>query len=505
MRIFTLILVFSFFNSGLAQNHTAVFNHSKDIGEPAIKGSVTYDKESQLYTLRGAGNNIWFDSDEFFYLYKEIEGDFIITANFKLPQGDGDPHRKTGIMIRESDAQDAAHASAVLHGDGLTSMQWRSTRGEEMGEANESRAPKYNYQTLQLERSGKTVIMRAAHWGESLQKIGTREFEDLAGNVLVGLFINSHDPKLTEQAYAWNVRMDKPVSDTYDPYEEGWIGCRLETIDIETGNRKVVFTKDDRFEAPNWMPNGKELLFNMDGSLYTIPVKGGEPSKLNTGFADNLNNDHGISFNGELLAISHSPEGEGSAVYVLPLAGGEPRRVTEKTPSYWHGWAPNNKEVVYVATRAGDPTYDIYKKDISGGEEIKLTNTKENEHVDGCEYSPDGEYIYYNGSASGTMQIWRMKPDGSDKEQITYDANNDWFPHISPDGKWIAYISFPAEIPVNDHPSFKRVTLNIIPANGGAPRVIAYLYGGQGTINVPSWSPDSKYLAFVSNSGTRKD
>ncbi|MCP9199557.1 DUF5050 domain-containing protein [Gramella sp. GC03-9] len=505
MRIFNLIFVFCFFKLSLAQNDTGIFQNIKDIGEPAIKGSAVYDEENQVYTLSGAGNNIWFDSDEFNYLYNEQDGDFIITANFRFLDEGGDPHRKTGIMIRESDDENAAHVSAVLHGDGLTSMQWRSALGEDMTESNEIKAPKYSYQTLQLERTGKKLIMRAAHWGEPLQKIGTRELENLSGKVLVGLFINSHNPELTEQASAWNVRIDKPVSDTYNPYEQGWLGCRLETIDIETGNRKVIFTKDDRFEAPNWMPNGEELLFNMDGSLYTIPVAGGKPSKLNTGFADNLNNDHGISFNGEMLAISHSPQGEGSAVYVLPLAGGEPQRVTEKTPSYWHGWAPNNREVVYVATRDGDPTYDIYKKDINGGEEVKLTNTKENEHVDGCEYSPDGKYIYYNGSASGSMQIWRMKPDGSDKEQITFDANNDWFPHISPDGKWIAYISFPAEIPVNDHPSFKRVTLNIIPADGGAPRVIAYLYGGQGTINVPSWSPDSKHFAFVSNSGSRKE
>jgi Tol biopolymer transport system component len=343
--------------------------------------------------------------------------------------------------------------------------------------------------------------MRAAHWGEPLQKIGSKKIENLTGKVLVGLFINSHDPDSMEEAKAWNVRIDKPVPEAYDPGKEGWIGCRLETINIKDGMRKVIYTKNDRFEAPNWMPNGEKLLFNMEGSLYTIPVNGGTPIKLNTGFADNLNNDHGISFDGELLAISHSPKGESSAVYVLPLEGGTPERITEKTPSYWHGWAANNEEVVYVATREGNPTYDIYKKSIHGGEEIMLTDTQEGEHVDGCEYSPDGEYIYYNGSASGTMQIWRMKPDGSEKEQITFDANNDWFPHISPDGKWIAYISFSAEIPVNDHPSYKNVTLNIMPTSGGAPKVIAYLYGGQGTINVPSWSPDSKQLAFVSNSG----
>ena len=194
--------------------------------------------------------------------------------------------------------------------------------------------------------------------------------------------------------------------------------------------------------------------------------------------------------------------GGGSSVYVLPIGGGEPKLLTEETPSYLHGWAPNNKEVVYVATRADNPTYDIYKKSIDGkSKEIMLTNTGKGEHVDGCEYSPDGKYIYYNGSKSGTMQLWRMKPDGSGSEQLTFDQYNNWFPHISPDGKWIVYISFPYDIPVNSHPSYKRVTLKLMPTSGGAPKVIAYLYGGQGTINVPSWSPDSKSIPFVSNSG----
>jgi len=216
------------------------------------------------------------------------------------------------------------------------------------------------------------------------------------------------------------------------------------------------------------------------------------------------NNDHGISFNGELLAVSSSKpgvQGGGSAVFIVPLKGGEPRMITEETPSYWHGWAPNNKEVVYVAQRGGKNIYNIYRNSIKGGKETALTNIGEGEHVDGCEYSPDGKYIYYNGSHTGNMHLWRMKADGSDREQLTFDENRNWFPHISPDGKWIAFISFPPDIEINSHPSYKRVTLKLMPASGGEPKVIAYLYGGQGTINVPSWSPDSKQIAFVSNSG----
>ncbi len=488
-----------------AQNSkTGIFQKSSDIGEPKIKGSASYDPTDQSYTLEGSGYNIWFERDEFHYLFNSIKGDFIITANFGFVGEGTDPHRKVGLMIRESEDDRAAHISATLHGDGLTVLQWRELRGAFMRDPDdEIFTPKSGYNIMQIERKEDEFIMRAAHDGEPLQLIGCHKMA-FGDSAMVGLFINSHNEEVSEQAKVWNVRIDQPVADGYNPGREGYLGCRLETMDVFTGKRKVIFEKDDRFEAPNWMPDGKRLLFNMDGSLYTIPVDGGEINKLNTGFADRNNNDHGISFNGKLLAISHHRQdltGGGSTVYVLPLEGGEPKQVTEETPSYWHGWAPNNKDVVYVGMRGDKGTYDIYKKNIENGPEIALTDTKPGEHVDGSEYSPDGKFIYYNGSQSGTMQIWRMKPDGSGKEQITSDEKNNWFPHISPDGKWIAYISFPADIPVNDHPSYKRVELKLMPSSGGAPKVIAYLYGGQGTINVNSWSPDSKSISFVSNSG----
>jgi TolB protein len=482
-----------------------IFRFNEDVGNPKKAGSAVYNPADQSYNITGGGYNIWFARDEFHYLYNKIKGDFILTANFEFVGKGKVNHRKTGWMIRATTEDKAPHITATLHGDGLTVLQWRGESGAAMRDPqDELFADTSWYSIIQVERSGKNIIMRGAHPGQPFQTIGSHVMENLPDEVLAGLFMCSHDPDVVEEARIWNVRIDKPVADNYDPGKSGYLGCRLETMNVTDGKRIVIYEKPGRFEAPNWMPDGKKLLFNMDGLLWTIPVTGGEPAKLNTGSVVHNNNDHGISFDGKMLAVSSHREGlagGGSTVYVLPLTGGEPKMVTEFTPSYFHGWSPDNKEVVYVAQRNNVPIYNIYRNSIKGGREVALTNNKSGEHVDGCEYSPDGKYIYYNGSHTGTMQLWRIKPDGSGREQLTNDEYNNWFPHISPDGKWIAFISFGQDVSPNDHPSYKRVMLRLMPVSGGKPTTIAYLYGGQGTINVPSWSPDSKQISFVSNSG----
>jgi Tol biopolymer transport system component len=504
MKLYLLMCALVLSISLQAQNNLGVFSTSEDIGNPKIKGSASYNSTEQSYAIKGAGYNVWFARDEFHYAYRKISGDFIITAEFELIGKGVTAHRKTGWMIRPSTGEDDMHITGTLHGDGLTVMQWRTAKGKEMRDPeDEFFSPKNNYSIIRMERTGKTISMLAAHPGEPLQLIGSYTPENLPDEVLVGVFVAAHNADALEEAKVWNVRIDKPVADDYNPNRTRFLGTRMEIVNVADGKRKIIHEHTGRFEAPNWMPDGKKLLFNQDGSLWTIPIEGGTPQKLNTDFADRNNNDHGISFDGKMLAISHHRQGlpgGGSTVYVLPLAGGALKQITEKTPSYWHGWSSDGKFVYYVAQREGSPSYNIYKAAVAGGDEIRLTNNI-NTHADGPEGSPDGKYIYYNANPTGTMQIWRMKPDGTGQQQLTFDEYNNWFPHISPDGKWMAIISFPATINPNDHPSYKRVMLRLMPlTQPGAPKVIAYLYGGQGTINVPSWSPDSKSLAFVSNS-----
>src|SRR5277367_3510800 len=268
---------------------------------------------------------------------------------------------------------------------------------------------------------------------------------------------------------------------------------RLETIDIATKTRKTVYVVPERFEAPNWTHDGAFFLFNQDGRIYRLPIAGGKPEAIDTGFAIRCNNDHGISPDGKFVAISdQSKEDHKSIVYIVPFDGGAPRRLTQNSPSYWHGWSPDGGTLAFVGERNGN--FDIYSIPFAGGQETRLTTAEGLD--DGPEYTPDGKYIYFNSVRTGVVQIWRMRPDGSEQEQITHDDSNDWFPHISPDGKWMVILSFDKS--VTGHPPNKDVTLRLMSLQDGKISVLAKLFGGQGTINVPSWAPDSKRLAFVS-------
>lgn len=268
----------------------------------------------------------------------------------------------------------------------------------------------------------------------------------------------------------------------------------LEIIDIFSLERDTVYHTQNHIEAPNWSPDGKILIYNSKGLLYRFPLESKKPEVIPTDFANRINNDHGISPDGSQLVISDQTETGKSLIYSLPIEGGVPKNITPVGPSYWHGWSPDGKTLAYCAERNGN--YDIYSIPLEGGTEIRLTSSEGLD--DGPDYSPDGNYIYFNSERTGTMQIWRMKPEGSDQEQITTDKYNDWFAHPSPDGKWIVYVSFDTDVPANKHPANKNVQLRLMNLETQEVKTLAKLFGGQGTINVPSWSPDSKKVAFVS-------
>ena len=492
------------------------FEAHGDVGQPAIAGYATWNAASQVYTLSAGGVNIWGKRDEFHFAYRRMKGDFIVQARVAFVGTGVDPHRKAGIMARTSIADvDSAYVDGVIHGDGLTSLQYRKARGEDTAQFEMTAAK--GADVIQLERRGNTFIFSAARFGEPFVVQEYKEAGGVPEEAYVGLFLSSHNPDVKETAIFRDVRVIKPVKVGFQPYRD-YIGSRLETLNVTSGHRTMIWSSRVPFEAPNWLPDGSALIYNASGGdpatrgrLWKFDLTTRTPALIDTGFAIRNNNDHVLSFDGTQLAISDQSTDQGqSTIFTLPTRGGLPKRITPLTPSYMHGWTPDGKWLVYTGGRVPprskgeggkDNEYDIYKIASDGsGKEINLTNSPGLD--DGPELSPDGKWIYFNSVRSGQMQIWRMTPDGKNQERVTQDhAFNDWFPHFSPDGKWIVIISYGLDIAPTDHPYYKHCYLRIMPADGSAPpKVIAYVYGGQGTINVPSWSPDGTHVAFVSNS-----
>ncbi len=480
-------------SSTFSQAQLGIFDGHIDIGTKVKTGTATYIPETQQYVISGAGYNVWFDHDEFHFLYKKMKGDFILYARAEFVGWSGvEQHRKVGWMVRSGLESNSAHVNAVVHGDGLTSLQFRRTPG---AITEEMKSLVTHANIIQLERTGNSFTMRAAKFGEPFITVQVSDIS-LGEEVYVGLFVGSHNADVTETGVFSDVSITVPAHAGLVQYRE-YLGSTIEILEVASGKREIVYTSSKSLQAPNWTPDGKSLLYNSEGLIYSFDLGTRQPTLVPTDEVKNNNNDHVLSFDGKMLGLSSGVQAlGGSIIYTVPVSGGTPKQVTPRGPSYLHGWSPDGKQLVFTAQR--NDKFDIYAIPASGGPEIQLTSA--NGLDDGPEFTPDGRYIYFNSSRSGTMQIWRMKPAGSDQESVTNSEFYDWFPHISPDGKWIAFISFlKEEVKVEDHPFYKHVYLRLMPIGGGQPKIIAYVYGGQGTINTPSWSPDSKRLAFISN------
>jgi Tol biopolymer transport system component len=275
----------------------------------------------------------------------------------------------------------------------------------------------------------------------------------------------------------------------------------LEVLDVQKGERTVLKEFPYLIEAPNWSVDGKWIIYNSSGLIYKLAADGkGEVGLINTEYVVRCNNDHVLSTDGKSIAVSSSPSPTGgtSLIYTLPLEGGTPKLITPWGPSYLHGWSPDGKTLAYCAFRSVAEGADIYTISVNGGEETRLTTAEGLD--DGPEYSPDGKHIWFNSVRTGLMQVWRMNADGSEQTQMTFDeTRNAWFPHVSPDGKQVIYITYHVgDLEPGQHLANYNVELWLMPATGGQPKRVAELFGGQGTINTNSWAPDSRHVAFVS-------
>lgn len=489
-----LVLAFIAFVSGgtVGQAVAApvgVFENHSDVGATKLSGSARYVEGTGSYIVAGGGANMWFTNDAFHFVWKRVSGDVTLVADVSFEGTGGDPHRKACVIFRQSLAPESAYADAATHGDGLTSLQYRPALGERTYEIQSSvSAPR----RMRLEKRGRYISMSIAGADGVLRPAGGAFRLEFSDPFYVGLAVCAHNNDRIETATFKDVQLvDGAAAAGLRPVR---LLSTLETVTLASKDRRVVWTTTNLIEAPNWSRD-HQLIFNSRGRLHRIPATGGEPVIIDTGSAIRCNNDHGISPDGQSLVISDQSQSDRkSRIYTLPIGGGVPKLITELAPSYWHGWSPDGKTLAYCAERNGE--FDIYTIPATGGKETRLTSAKGLD--DGPDYSPDGQWIYFNSDRGGLMQVWRMRTDGSQQEQVTSDESNNWFPHPSPDGRWLVFLSYEKE--VKGHPENKDVTLRVMPLAGGKMEVLAKLFGGQGTINVPSWSPDSRKLAFVSYS-----
>jgi hypothetical protein len=462
-----------------------MFERQADIGSVQLAGSAQCDPDAKTYTVTAGGENMWSTTDAFHFVWTTVHGDVSLAADIAF-QGKGkNAHRKACLLLRQGLDADAAYVDVAVHGEGLTSLQFRETKGGATHEVQSNvKAPA----RVQLVKRGNYALLYLAAKGEELRFSGAAVSLALPGPFQVGLGVCAHDKDVRETAVFSNVDLKKdiPISSKVPV-----LYSTLETQDMSSTDRRVVFVTPTRIEAPNWLRDGKTLLYNSGGRIYRIPA-GGKPEAIDTGFAVRCNNDHGVSPDGTLLAISDQSQGDRkSRIYVLPVEGGTPRLITPTGPSYFHGWSPNGKQLAYCAERGGE--FDIYTIPADGGKEMRLTTARGLD--DGPEYSPDGKTIYFNSDRTGRMHLWRMNADGTNQEQVTDDEFNNWFPHASPDGRTLVFLSYDKS--VTGHPENKDVSLRRLNLATKKTDVLGRFFGGQGTINVSSWSPDGRRIAFV--------
>jgi len=478
----------------------------QDIG--AAKTPGTAEQAAGVFTLQGT-MDIWGQSDGCHIAWQPLHGDAEFSARVVAMENPGGvDHAKASLCIRESLGPGARHVTiCVTPADGTQFLYRSQANGKTVRifadtEAQKSSVPKGQFPCwLRIVRRGRQFSGYESADGKKWQLSGRIEI-DLPTNTVIGLAASSHRTDILTKATFDHVKLSaQPANPLSNSSKKRC--SQLATIGIDGTDKRLVYQTSDRIEVPNWSPDGKWLVFNSKGSLWRIPADGGaRPGRISTGGVMDINNDHVLSPDGKTIYFS-----AGEHLYAVPFAGGQPRRISNdqaperKFKYYLHGISPDGKTLAYTGAEvAGDDAWgglDLYTIPAAGGADRRLT--KSPKPSDGPEFSSDGKWIYFNSELNaevpGHSQCYRMAPDGSGIEQLTRDERVNWFPHISPDRSWAVYISFPPG--TVKHPENRDVILRRMKPDGSEQADILRFNGGQGTINVTSWSPDSKRFAFV--------
>ncbi len=477
-----------------SQKPLGAFEHHRSSGGAA----AVYDPAEQTYTLSTEGAAAIASQRSLPLAWSQIRGDFIVQATVRWAGVGSGARGKVGIVARQTLGAEAPYAAGCVEASPRTTLEYRRGDGAAVEQVDVS---SFHPTEIQLARSGNRFTFSSAVFGEGYKSVSVEL--DLDPQSYVGLFLGPAEGGTAQKALFTNVRVIIPAPADFRPYRD-YLGSHLEVMDVSTGWRKILHSEPGSIQAPNWTRDDKLIYNSSSGVMYTYDLATGGIAELDTGSRRQNNNDHVLSFDGKMLALSnYAGEPRRSVAFILPVEGsGDPVQITspDRGHTYLHGWSPDGKKLVFTGGRNGETGdyRNLWSVDIDTKVETALTPPGTLD--DGPEYTPDGQYIYFNSVRTGTMQIWRMHPDGSDPEQVTFDEYNNWFPHVSPDGEWIVYIAFPKGIDPWSHPFYQQCYIRSMPASGGAPKTIGYLYGGQGSMNTPNWSPDSRRIAFVSNS-----
>ena len=480
---------------GMQASPLGLFQAESNIGNVVPAGSAHYDAARQVYTIASAGANTWYHVDHFNYLWTRASGDLAITARISFPPPryahDPNPHRKGLLMFRQYLAPGSAYVDAALHGVGLTALQYRRERGADTPDIELTlNAP----QTLRLEKRGDVFTLYVSEAGEPLHQVGASIHLHLRGPFYVGLGALSHDTQTTDVIEFSHVSVErlKPLP----PSIKRTLYSTLQTIEFTDQYRRavVIRTVPGYMQSADWAPDGKSILVYENGRIERIPYLdpdgGGPPQTIDVDGLFGCSGNFGLSPDGKLLAVSCSKVAGGQhQVYLLPAAGGGTARQLTRggVPSYFHAWSADSNTVAF--TRGSASRADIFTIPAAGGEEKRLTRDTVN---DGPVYTPDDQYIYFDSARSGTLQIWRMRADGSQAEQVTDDDSLNSSPHISPDGKTLAFLSQPS-----GHGSgFTPAVLKVMRFDDGLIQSVVQVQGDRGSFSMQPWG-NAKRFAFI--------
>ncbi|MGH9562105.1 MAG: TolB family protein, partial [Terracidiphilus sp.] len=485
-RVVTVIAGLVVASAGLAfsqidmaqQVQLGIFEGQSDVGVVHPAGTAFFDAVSGAYTIASSGANLWSTTDGFHLVWKKVSGDLALTADIELgpASASSSPHRKAFLIFRQTLDPDSMYADVAVHGNGETALQYRRNKGDTTQDiAFDLGAPK----TVRLEKRGDTITLFVSMKGEPLHQVGASIKLHFAEPFYAGLGVCAHQDGAVEKATFAHVELKALApSQSLRPMA---LYSTLQTIATDHNARMayVIVTGKGKMEAPNWSRDGKSLVFDRDGRLWSVPsdpLAGGEPNPINLRGATDCTGSHGFSPDGKWLAITcTTPDHPGRRVYVVPSSGGAPRMVTANPNSYFHSWSPDGKTILF--TRPASGSLNIYAIPAEGSEEKALTTGTGTS--DDPDYSADGKYIYFNSDRAGGMQIFRMKPDGSAPEQMTFDDRHNWTPHPSPDGRSVLLLSYANDVP--DHAANKDVTLRILDVPTGKVRDLVEIVGGLGT------------------------